>query len=95
MVKSLTGEEDHVYFWSYSFIWPPIGTLVLHGLVVLLALLIFGLLPTIIAFVRKHHNRYAILALNVLLGWTVIGWAVALVWSLTAIWRKSSPTYET
>lgn len=85
-----------MYFWSYSFAWPPIGLLVLHGLLVLVALIFFGLLPSVIAFVRRHHNRYAILVLNVLLGWTAVGWAVALVWSLTAVWRKPAPAaYET
>ncbi len=40
-------------------------------------------LPTIIAWVRAHYNRVAILALNLLLGWTVVGWVVSLVWSFT------------
>jgi len=48
--------------------------------------LLFGLalyfLPTIIGF--RKSNAGAIFALNLLLGWTVIGWIVALVWSLTA-----------
>jgi hypothetical protein len=43
----------------------------------------FYMLPTIVAFTRKHHNRVAILALNLLLGWTFMFWAVALVWALT------------
>jgi hypothetical protein len=85
-----------VYFWSYSFPWPPLGFLALHGLLILFVMMFFGLLPSIIAFVRRHHNRYAILVLNILLGWTMVGWAVALVWSLTAVWRKSGPAaYET
>ncbi|HMD74371.1 MAG TPA: superinfection immunity protein [Steroidobacteraceae bacterium] len=42
-------------------------------------------LPTIIAFSRNHHNACAICALNSILGWTVIGWIAALVWSLTAV----------
>jgi len=44
-----------------------------------LSLVIYGI-PT---FVREHHNRAAILALNLLLGWTIIGWSGTLVWSLT------------
>ena len=40
-------------------------------------------LPTIIAWVRAHYNRVAILTLNLLLGWTVVGWIVSLVWSFT------------
>lgn len=41
------------------------------------------LLPTIIAKQNKHHNVVAICALNILLGWTLVGWVVALVWALT------------
>jgi hypothetical protein len=62
-----------VYLWSYSFTWPPIGLLLFHWLLVALVLIFFDLLPSVIAFVRKHHNRYAILVLNVLLGWTLVG----------------------
>ena len=38
-------------------------------------------LPTIIG-IRKR-NASAILVLNLLLGWTFIGWVVALVWAMT------------
>lgn len=54
--------------------------------VFLLAAMYFA--PTIIAAGRKHHNRMAIFALNLLLGWTLIGWVGALVWSLTATERR-------
>ena len=40
-------------------------------------------LPAITAWYRSHHNTAAILALNLLLGWTVIGWIGALIWALT------------
>jgi hypothetical protein len=40
-------------------------------------------LPGLIAADRRHRNRYAIFALNLLLGWTFLGWVAALVWSLT------------
>ena len=39
--------------------------------------------PGVVAYNRKHNNRAAILTLNILLGWTVIGWAGALVWAMT------------
>jgi hypothetical protein len=49
-------------------------------------LLLIGLavyfVPTVIAYVRRHRNTGAIAALNVLLGWTVLGWVIAFVWSL-------------
>jgi hypothetical protein len=38
--------------------------------------------PTIIAIRRKHPQAVAISALNILLGWSVLGWVGALVWSL-------------
>ena len=40
-------------------------------------------LPTIIGFLRNKRNKMAILTLNVFLGWTLVGWVVSLVWSLT------------
>ncbi len=50
----------------------------------LLAVLIFAFyfLPTLIAFLRNHKNKLAIFLLNLLLGWTVLGWVVSLVWSV-------------
>jgi len=41
------------------------------------------LLPTIVALARKKRNLLAIVLVNVLLGWTVIGWVVALVWAVS------------
>lgn len=43
---------------------------------------------TSIALVRGHHNGFAIFLTNLLLGWTVIGWVVAFIWSCTAIERR-------
>ncbi|MCX6005136.1 MAG: superinfection immunity protein [Chloroflexi bacterium] len=36
-------------------------------------------LPTIIAIVRKKSNLLLILLLNIFLGWTLVGWIIALV----------------
>jgi hypothetical protein len=38
-------------------------------------------LPAIIGFYRKHHKAWGIFALNLLLGWTVLGWIAAMVWA--------------
>jgi hypothetical protein len=38
-------------------------------------------LPTIIALVRSKRDSLAIFLLNLFLGWSVIGWVVALVWA--------------
>jgi len=47
------------------------------------AVLVFNLIPIIVAFSRRHRRRIAILLVDLLLGWTLIGWVVALVWALT------------
>ena len=39
-------------------------------------------LPAIIAFARSKRDATAILLLNLFLGWSVIGWVVALVWAV-------------
>ncbi|MBW5800058.1 superinfection immunity protein [Halomonas elongata] len=52
------------------------------------------MLPTLVAALRKKRNTLAIGALNVLLGWTFIGWVVALVWSLASERDAPSPNGE-
>lgn len=42
------------------------------------------LIPTIIAFLRYHHQIGPILVINLLLGWTFIGWVVALAMSVSS-----------
>jgi len=40
--------------------------------------------PTMICLLRRHNNKISIFIVNILLGWTFIGWVVALVWSFTS-----------
>jgi hypothetical protein len=58
------------------------------------AIFIFGtiayLFPTYLGWNKR--NRAAIATLNVLLGWTIIGWVVALIWALTQTESSSGPT---
>lgn len=50
----------------------------------ILAILLFPYFaPAIITLMRSHHQRWAILAPNLFLGWTFLGWVAALIWSLT------------
>lgn len=44
----------------------------------------FYFIPTIIALIRNHESGVAILVVNALLGWTLVGWVVALAWSVKA-----------
>jgi len=48
-------------------------------------------LPTVIAMARGHLSAAAIFAVNLLFGWLILGWVVALVWSLTGNTRKNHP----
>lgn len=57
----------------------PIGAI----LILLFAILYF--LPWIIAGQRDHPNNAAIGLLNLFLGWTLIGWVIALVWAAIAL----------
>jgi hypothetical protein len=48
------------------------------------AVAVIYLAPAFIAERRGHRNAIAIYILTLLLGWTFIGWAIALVWACTA-----------
>lgn len=54
------------------------------GFVILAMLVALYFIPTIVAKVRNHPNTTAIAILNVLLGWTLLGWVAAMVWACTA-----------
>jgi hypothetical protein len=58
---------------------------------IIATLVALGVLPSIIAFARGHTKRRAILMLNVLLGWTIIGWIAALVWSVRGFEKTEPP----
>jgi len=62
-----------------------------EGFVYLIFLVFLYMLPAFVAWRRGHRNTLAITALNILTGWTVIGWVVAFVWSLTANTREREP----
>ena len=39
--------------------------------------------PTWVAAKRDHKNGLAIFVFNIFLGWTFLGWVIALVWACT------------
>lgn len=55
----------------------------LAAILVLLFLLAVYLIPTIIAFARGHVSKWGIGVLNIVLGWSLIFWVVALIWPLS------------
>ena len=56
----------------------------IFGLVMLVVMLAVYFVPWIIAGYRQHPNMAGIAVLNVFLGWSLLGWVAALVWSLSA-----------
>ncbi len=57
----------------------------MEGLGILILLIPLYFLPSIIASRRKHQSSGGIFVLNLLLGWTFLGWVIALVWSCSAV----------
>jgi len=53
------------------------------GIGTIIVILILYFVPTFIAAIKGKSNSVAIFALNLILGWTFIGWLVAFIWALT------------
>lgn len=51
--------------------------------VCVIVILMIVYIPSIIAHMRNHCNKLAILLLNIFLGWNFVGWVICLVWSAT------------
>jgi uncharacterized membrane protein len=52
------------------------------GVVLLIALAVLYFLPTAIVGIRdKAEGGFGIFIINLLLGWTVIGWLVCFIWA--------------
>jgi len=50
-------------------------------------------LPFLVADHRKHKNLPAIFALNLLLGWTGVGWIAAAVWAFSRPKNAGTPSH--
>lgn len=51
------------------------------GIVILLLIAALYFLPWLCALMRGRTNTGSIFLLNLFLGWTLVGWVVALVWA--------------
>lgn len=51
----------------------------------LIILFLLYLLPAMIAAGRNHPNGFPIIIVTLFLGWTGLGWVIALAWSLSNI----------
>ena len=54
---------------------------VLLGLAFIIGLILLYFLPAIIAGRRRNPDEKQIMILNVFLGWTFVGWVIALIWA--------------
>jgi hypothetical protein len=54
----------------------------MQTLIILIVILAIYLVPTIIAFSREHSNATGVMLVNIFLGWSLIGWFGALIWSV-------------
>lgn len=68
-----------------------IGALAFLGFVAFIALGLY-LIPTFVAGLRKKRNAVAIMVLNLLLGWMLIPWVIALVWACMEDGPATQPT---
>ncbi len=50
----------------------------------LILIAILYMLPTLIAYARDIPQRQKITVVNIILGWTLIGWIVAFLWARMA-----------
>jgi len=55
---------------------------VIAGLGLWFVLLLIYFVPTLVAYYRYKKNFASIVVLNIFLGWTLVGWVVALCWAL-------------
>jgi len=69
-------------FWDTPDTWFPFGSPFFGFPFGILGLAVY-FLPIIIAAIRHTKSIVGIILLNVLAGWTFIGWIIALIWSLT------------
>ena len=68
--------------------------MVAFSIIVLTALLLGYFLPTVYAFVKHSKNVVGIFVLNLFLGWTFVGWVIALVWALREGERPVMPAAQ-
>lgn len=64
------------------------------ALFLILISVIIYFLPSIIAEKRKHNNSSSIIILNLFLGWTFLGWVIALAMSFSNNVRYEKTEYD-
>jgi hypothetical protein len=63
----------------------------INGLAVLAGILAVYFAPTLVAFARDVPNKGSVIVINTLLGWTLVGWVVALAMAARSVPRPEPP----
>ena len=58
------------------------------NIIMLLLIVLIYMLPSLIAYSREHPRRQDIAVLNILLGWTLIGWIAIFLWASLAQFER-------
>lgn len=72
-------------FLGYAMLKSPDQSGELGNVFGAIVLFVLYFVPGLIASHRKHPQINSIVAVNIFLGWTLVGWVVALAMSLSAI----------
>lgn len=59
---------------------------------VIAIILVLYIIPSIIAAARYHRQLGAIVVINLFLGWTLLGWVIALAWAFSATPHRTDVT---
>lgn len=62
---------------------------VLAALIVLPIAFVVYFLPSLVAYRRQHHQAMVVFVINIFLGWTLLGWVIALAIAASAV--KAAP----
>lgn len=57
------------------------------GIVIVIGLVLLYLLPSMLALAGGKRRRWKVVALNTLLGWTIVGWVAAML----MVWAYEAP----
>jgi hypothetical protein len=59
-------------------------------ILLLIPLVVFYFLPVIVARIGKHSNIKPVFIVNLVFGWTFVGWIAAIFWALMDLPKKKN-----
>jgi len=59
----------------------PYALQLIIGILLWIIAIVIYLLPTIIAIKKDHYEKAKIIAVNIIFGWSLLGWALSLHWA--------------